>query len=310
MRTHGVTTTASCEESVRNWMRESLCARAQYPTKAAMLIGARRIAGSCCPPDCGQRRKDCPGVVHRCRVGAEVELEVRFEDLCASSCFLNCRCQISMTIAYCRVGVELERVEVRFEDLRVSATATPAGRVLPSIFNSYRNFVEVRVLLALEPQARATSGEFVDSATSVPAVLQTESDQICKNPDCISRLHFLAGLAAGSCTCCRRTSIGLWCWSAALGFSYDLHSGPEIIAAGLAAAAAPAAAEQAAARGAGWLLRGSKAGAPHAAAGAPLQRQDHAAESAGREAGRRQPAGAMHRFATSTADMHCHFSAA
>jgi hypothetical protein len=35
-------------------------------------------------------------------------------------------------------------VEVRFEDLCVSATATPAGRVLPSIFNSYRNFVEVR----------------------------------------------------------------------------------------------------------------------------------------------------------------------
>lgn len=34
-------------------------------------------------------------------------------------------------------------MEVRFEDLCVSATATPAGRVLPSIFNSYRNFVEV-----------------------------------------------------------------------------------------------------------------------------------------------------------------------
>lgn len=39
--------------------------------------------------------------------------------------------------------MELERVEVRFDDLRVSATAAPAGRVLPSIFNSYRNFVEV-----------------------------------------------------------------------------------------------------------------------------------------------------------------------
>lgn len=37
-------------------------------------------------------------------------------------------------------------MEVRFEDLCVSATATPAGRVLPSIFNSYRNFVEVRLL--------------------------------------------------------------------------------------------------------------------------------------------------------------------
>jgi hypothetical protein len=37
-------------------------------------------------------------------------------------------------------------VEVRFEDLCVSATATPAGRVLPSIFNSYRNFFEVLLL--------------------------------------------------------------------------------------------------------------------------------------------------------------------
>lgn len=43
----------------------------------------------------------------------------------------------------CRVGVELDRVEIRFEDLRVRATAESAGRVLPSIWNSYRNFFEV-----------------------------------------------------------------------------------------------------------------------------------------------------------------------
>jgi len=43
----------------------------------------------------------------------------------------------------CRVGVALDRVELRFEDLRVSATAESAGRVLPSIWNSYRNFFEV-----------------------------------------------------------------------------------------------------------------------------------------------------------------------
>ncbi len=38
----------------------------------------------------------------------------------------------------------LQRVEVRFEGLRVQATAQPAGRALPSIFNAYRNFIEVR----------------------------------------------------------------------------------------------------------------------------------------------------------------------
>ena len=45
-----------------------------------------------------------------------------------------------------RVGIKLPSVEVRFEDLTVEAQAEAAGRELPSIFNSYRNWVEVRPL--------------------------------------------------------------------------------------------------------------------------------------------------------------------
>ncbi len=44
---------------------------------------------------------------------------------------------------HCRVGIELPSVEVRFRDLTVEAQAEAAGRELPSIFNSYRNSVEV-----------------------------------------------------------------------------------------------------------------------------------------------------------------------
>ena len=42
------------------------------------------------------------------------------------------------------MGIKLEKVEVRFQDLTVRTVATNAGRALPSIFNSYRNFAEVR----------------------------------------------------------------------------------------------------------------------------------------------------------------------
>ncbi len=44
-----------------------------------------------------------------------------------------------------RVGIELDKVEVRFEDLRVTAFAESAGRTLPSIWNSYANAVTVRL---------------------------------------------------------------------------------------------------------------------------------------------------------------------
>ena len=42
-----------------------------------------------------------------------------------------------------RVGIRLPSVEVRFENLTVEAQAEAAGRELPSIFNSYRSWVEV-----------------------------------------------------------------------------------------------------------------------------------------------------------------------
>ena len=54
----------------------------------------------------------------------------------------------------CRVGIQLPSVEVRFEDLEVSALAYAAGRELPSIFNAYRNWFEVQApcsLLLLQP---------------------------------------------------------------------------------------------------------------------------------------------------------------
>ena len=55
-----------------------------------------------------------------------------------------------------RVGIELPAVEVRFEDLTVEAQAEAAGRELPSIFNSYRNWVEVGPLdLDRHPVAHA-----------------------------------------------------------------------------------------------------------------------------------------------------------
>ncbi len=46
----------------------------------------------------------------------------------------------------CRVGIELPSVEVRFEDLEVTALAYAAGRQLPSIFNAYRNWFEVSLV--------------------------------------------------------------------------------------------------------------------------------------------------------------------
>ena len=50
---------------------------------------------------------------------------------------------VSSRCTACRVGIELEKVEVRLKGLTVRARATAAGRALPSIFNSYRNWIEV-----------------------------------------------------------------------------------------------------------------------------------------------------------------------
>ena len=46
--------------------------------------------------------------------------------------------------ACCRVGIEMSRVEVRFEDLRIDADVFVGGRAMPTVLNSVRNFVEVR----------------------------------------------------------------------------------------------------------------------------------------------------------------------
>ncbi len=53
------------------------------------------------------------------------------------------RCGAQSWQTHCRVGIQLPSVEVRFQDLTVEAQAEAAGRELPSIFNSYRNWVEV-----------------------------------------------------------------------------------------------------------------------------------------------------------------------
>ena len=54
-----------------------------------------------------------------------------------------------MLLACCRVGVHLPSVEVRFEGLEVSGQCYAAGRELPSIWNAYRNWVEVGLPAAL-----------------------------------------------------------------------------------------------------------------------------------------------------------------
>lgn len=45
-----------------------------------------------------------------------------------------------------RVGIQLSKVEVRFENLAVTADVHVGGRALPTVLNSVRNFVEVSSL--------------------------------------------------------------------------------------------------------------------------------------------------------------------
>ena len=42
-----------------------------------------------------------------------------------------------------RVGIELSKVEVRFENLSVEADVHVGGRAMPTVLNSFRNFAEV-----------------------------------------------------------------------------------------------------------------------------------------------------------------------
>ena len=48
---------------------------------------------------------------------------------------------------YYRVGVQQPTVEVRFEDLNVEAEVFVGNRGLPTVINSYRNFVQVLPLV-------------------------------------------------------------------------------------------------------------------------------------------------------------------
>uniref|UniRef100_A0A0A9BVX2 Uncharacterized protein n=1 Tax=Arundo donax TaxID=35708 RepID=A0A0A9BVX2_ARUDO len=45
---------------------------------------------------------------------------------------------------FCRVGIELPKMEVRYENLNVEAEAYVGSRGLPTIFNTYANVLEVR----------------------------------------------------------------------------------------------------------------------------------------------------------------------
>ena len=42
-----------------------------------------------------------------------------------------------------RVGIEMSKVEVRFENLHVDADVFVGGRAMPTVLNSVRNFFEV-----------------------------------------------------------------------------------------------------------------------------------------------------------------------
>ena len=52
-------------------------------------------------------------------------------------CFLN----------WCRVGIDLPTIEVRFEHLSVDAEAYVGSKALPTIFNFFVNMLQVNNLL-------------------------------------------------------------------------------------------------------------------------------------------------------------------
>lgn len=66
----------------------------------------------------------------------------------------------------CRVGIKMSAVEVRFENLSIDADVRVGGRALPTVFNTFLNFVEVGALCTGMP-----SGGTRDSLC---AVLLTE----------------------------------------------------------------------------------------------------------------------------------------
>ena len=58
------------------------------------------------------------------------------EKVCCPTCWVNC-------LDWCRVGIKMSAVEVRFENLSVDADVHVGGRALPTVLNSVLNFVEV-----------------------------------------------------------------------------------------------------------------------------------------------------------------------
>ena len=54
----------------------------------------------------------------------------------------------------CRVGIKMSAVEVRFEHLSIDADVRVGGRALPTVFNTFLNFVEVGALDTGMPRER------------------------------------------------------------------------------------------------------------------------------------------------------------
>ena len=60
------------------------------------------------------------------------------KELCCQTRCVNC-------LGWCRVGIKMSAVEIRFENLSVAADVHVGGRALPTVLNSLLNFVEVSI---------------------------------------------------------------------------------------------------------------------------------------------------------------------
>ena len=58
------------------------------------------------------------------------------------TCLLRANCSPDFCAA-CRVGIRMPTVTVQYADLGVDATVHVGSRALPSVWNSYRNTLEV-----------------------------------------------------------------------------------------------------------------------------------------------------------------------
>jgi hypothetical protein len=62
-----------------------------------------------------------------------------FEDLIETFCSYN----VFVKTKYCRVGLELPTIEVRFKDINVEAQVYVGSRALPTLLNFFVNVIEV-----------------------------------------------------------------------------------------------------------------------------------------------------------------------